>query len=227
MLSAATWMDLEIVILSEVSQKEKDNYCMLSLIGCAVLSRSVMSDSLQPHELYPTMFLCPWDSPGKNNGVDYHFLLQGIFPTQGSNPHLPHCRWILYCLSHQESPYMLTFKKWYKWFYLQNRNRVTDVENNLMVISGERGGGINWEVGIHICACGLSSFSCVRLLVILWTLAHQATLSMGFSRQEYWSGWARPSPRDLPCRGPAPVDPGNSKQGRHRRGSGNNCLIKR
>ena len=59
MLSAATWMDLEIVILSEVSQKEKDNYCILSLIGCAVLSRSVMSDSLQPHELYPTMLLCP------------------------------------------------------------------------------------------------------------------------------------------------------------------------
>ena len=33
-----------------------------------------------------------------------HPLLQGIFPTQGSNPGLPHCRWILYCLSHQESP---------------------------------------------------------------------------------------------------------------------------
>ena len=84
--------------------------------------------------------------------------------------------------------YMWKLKKSYKRTYLQNRNRVTDVENNLMVISGERGGGINWEVGIHIWACGLSSFSCVRLLVILWTLAHQATLSMGFSRQEYWSG---------------------------------------
>ena len=102
MLSVATWMDLEIVILSEVSQKEKDNYRMLSLICCAMLSRSVMSDSLQPHELYPTMLLCPWDSPGKNNGVDYHFLLQGIFPTQGSNPDLPHCRQTLYRLSHQE-----------------------------------------------------------------------------------------------------------------------------
>ena len=32
--------------------------------------------------------LCPWDSPGKNTGVGYHALLQGIFPTQGSNPHL-------------------------------------------------------------------------------------------------------------------------------------------
>ena len=40
------------------------------------------------------------DSPGKNTGVGSHALLQGIFPTQGSNPGLPHCRWSLYCLSH-------------------------------------------------------------------------------------------------------------------------------
>ena len=44
------------------------------------------------------------DSPGKNTGVGSHSLLQGIFPTQGSNPGLPHCRQILYCLNHQGSP---------------------------------------------------------------------------------------------------------------------------
>ena len=44
------------------------------------------------------------DSPGKNTGVGYHALLQGIFPTQGLNPGLPHCRWILYQLSHKGSP---------------------------------------------------------------------------------------------------------------------------
>ena len=44
------------------------------------------------------------DSPGKNTGVGCHALLQGIFPTQGSNPGLPHCRQILYCLSHQGNP---------------------------------------------------------------------------------------------------------------------------
>ena len=44
------------------------------------------------------------DSPGKNTGVDRHSLLQGIFPTQGSNPGLLHCRQILYCLRHQGSP---------------------------------------------------------------------------------------------------------------------------
>ena len=45
--------------------------------------------------------LCPGDSPCSDTGVGCHALAQGIFPTQGSNPGLPHCRWILYPLSHQ------------------------------------------------------------------------------------------------------------------------------
>ena len=57
---------------------------------------SVVSDSLQPHELYS-----PWNSPGQNTGVGSLSLLRGIFPTQGSNPGLPHCRQILYELSHE------------------------------------------------------------------------------------------------------------------------------
>ena len=61
-------------------------------------SHSVMSDSLQPHGLYS-----PWNSLGQNTGVDSLFLLQGIFPTQGLNPGLPHCRRILYQLSHSEA----------------------------------------------------------------------------------------------------------------------------
>ena len=51
-----------------------------------------------------TRLLHPWDSPGENTGVGCHFLLEGIFPTQGSNPHLPHCRQMLYPPSHQGSP---------------------------------------------------------------------------------------------------------------------------
>ena len=47
------------------------------------------------------------DSPDKNTGVGYCALLQGIFPIQGSNPALPHCRQILYHLSHQRSPCIL------------------------------------------------------------------------------------------------------------------------
>ena len=59
-------------------------------------SCSVISDSLQPHGLYS-----PWNSPSQNTGVGSLSLLQGIFPTQGPNPGLPHCRGILYQLSHQ------------------------------------------------------------------------------------------------------------------------------
>ena len=47
-----------------------------------------MSDSLQPFGLYLTRLLSPLDSPGQNTGVDCRALLQGIFPIQGSNPHL-------------------------------------------------------------------------------------------------------------------------------------------
>ena len=43
---------------------------------------------LWPHGLEPTSLLCPWDLPGKNTGVGCHFLFQGIFLTQGSNPSL-------------------------------------------------------------------------------------------------------------------------------------------
>ena len=49
----------------------------------------------------------PWNSPGQNTGVGSLSLLQGIFPTQGSNPGLPYSRWILYQLSHQGSPRIL------------------------------------------------------------------------------------------------------------------------
>ena len=47
------------------------------------------------------------DYPGKNTGVGCHAILQGIFPTQGLEPGLLHCRRILYCLSHQRSPRIL------------------------------------------------------------------------------------------------------------------------
>ena len=60
----------------------------------------VVSHSVRPHGLHS-----PWNSPGQNTGVDSHSLLQGIFPTQGLNPGLPHCRWILYQLSHKGTPY--------------------------------------------------------------------------------------------------------------------------
>ena len=62
----------------------------------------VVSYSLRPHRLYS-----PWNSPGQNTGVGSLSLLQGIFSTQGWNPGLPHCRQILYQLSHKGSPITL------------------------------------------------------------------------------------------------------------------------
>ena len=95
--SAATWA------------KEERTLAVLTVL-CAsppVLSHSVLFYSLWPYELQPTRFLCPWDSPGKNTGMGCHALLQGIFPTQGSNPALPNFRWILYQLSQQGCPRIL------------------------------------------------------------------------------------------------------------------------
>ena len=53
-------------------------------------SCSVMSDCLPPRKLQPARLLYPWDFPGKNIGVGCHFLYQGTFSTQGSNPSLLH-----------------------------------------------------------------------------------------------------------------------------------------
>ena len=83
---------------------------------------SVMSDSLQPHGLYS-----PWNSPGQNTGVGSLSLLQEIFPTQGSNPGLPHCKRILSQLSHKGSPRILEWVAYpFSSGYSRPRNR-TDV----------------------------------------------------------------------------------------------------
>ena len=75
-----------------------------SMDECMCGSSSVMSNSLWPYGLQPTKLCCPWNFPGKKTGVGCHFFSQGIFPTQGSNPGLLYCRWMLYSLSHQGRP---------------------------------------------------------------------------------------------------------------------------
>ena len=72
-------------------------------------SLSVVPNSLQPYVLQLTRFLCPWDFPCKNTGMGSHSLLKGLLLTQGSNPTLPCCRLILYCLSHQWRPVYMLF----------------------------------------------------------------------------------------------------------------------
>ena len=88
-------------------------------------SRSAVSNSLRHHGLYS-----PWNSPGQNTGVGSLSLLQGIFPTQRSNPDL-HWTWIIYQLSHKGSPRTLewvaqtnTLEFWFKgrslWCHLRS-----------------------------------------------------------------------------------------------------------
>ena len=67
-------------------------WCKKLVFVCKV--NSAMPGCLRPYGPYPIKLLCPWDFPGKNTGVGGHFLLQGIFLTQGSNPHLLS---LLYC----------------------------------------------------------------------------------------------------------------------------------
>jgi len=67
-------------------------------------SYSIVSDSLRPHGLYS-----PWNSPGQNPGMGSLSLLQGIFPTQGLNPGLSHCRQILYQKIDMQSLIALVF----------------------------------------------------------------------------------------------------------------------
>ena len=93
----------------------------LTYFSCMGVSSitSVISDFLRPHGLQPCRLICPWDSPGKSTGVGCHFLLQGLFLTQGSNPCLQwllHRRRILYYWATREA---VTYISWqfplYRW----------------------------------------------------------------------------------------------------------------
>ena len=83
------------------------NWVIPSFLGISKLAVIVLvaqsCPTLRPRGVQPTRLLSPWYSPGKNTGVGCHFLLQRIFPTQGSNP----SRQILYCLSYREAVSML------------------------------------------------------------------------------------------------------------------------
>ena len=79
----------------------KQRYMFHLVVMVQLLSRVQL---LRPHGTQPARLLCPWDFPGKNTGVDCHFLLQGIFSTKESNPGLLHFRHILYRLSYEGSP---------------------------------------------------------------------------------------------------------------------------
>ena len=81
------WLDLLAVqgtlYVSKAYNWAVHSLCISNVTAC--LAQSVVSNSARPYGLRNLRLLCPWDSPGKNTGVGCHALLQGIFPTQGSN----------------------------------------------------------------------------------------------------------------------------------------------
>ena len=89
------WNALHIYCLMQPSQQHCEicTTTMLTLQMRKLRHRGMLSaqllqlyPTLRPHGLESARLLCPWDSPGKNAGAGCHFLLQGIFSTQGSNP---------------------------------------------------------------------------------------------------------------------------------------------
>ena len=100
-----------------------------------------VSNSLRRHGLWPNRLLCPWNSLGKNSRVGRHSLLQGIFPTQGSNLDCMHYRQNFNRLSHQRSPMNLYIYPYmlyiiYRCIYINCFPRGTMVKN-LTVNTGD------------------------------------------------------------------------------------------
>ena len=157
----------------------------------------MVSDSVWSHRQQPNRLLCPWDSPGKNTGVGFRFLLQGIFPTQGSNPGL-------LCLLYWQAGSLPLVPPWKPHAaaaaaaaavakLLQSCLTLCDPIDSSPPGSADPGilqtrtlewvaisfsKAWKWKVKVKL-------LSHVRLLGTPWTAAYQAPLPMGFSRQEY------------------------------------------
>ena len=154
-------------------------------------------------------FVTPWTiacqappsmgSPGKNTRVGCHSLLQGIFPTQGSNPDFLHCRQILYCLSHQGGLYILPF---YLWSWLSTPDTLSlhwvpwmmaELDERLYL------GGREMD-GLKVCVCLFSPWRCLGKRsgeachgVQLWFFPWRQMLSPNL---ESGSCWERECPGD-------------------------------
>ena len=126
---------------------------------------------------------------GQNTVGGSHSLLQGIFPTQGSNPGLLHCRQILYQLSHQGSPRIL---EWVVYPFSRESSRPSNQTAVFWIVGNSSPAEVLGKPLIrplpieyaYVCA---QSFSRVWLFETPWTVVCQASLSMAFSRQECWS----------------------------------------
>jgi len=149
-------------------------------------------------DYYLPWFLCPWDFSDKNNGVCCHFLLQGIFLTQGSNPHLLYWQGDSLLLSHQGSPAAAAAVA----SVVSDSVRPHRQQPTRLPVPGILQARTLERVAISFSNAGkwkvkVKLLSHVQLLGTPWTAAHQAPPSMGSSRQKYWSGVPLPSLREV------------------------------
>ena len=136
-----------------------------------------MSDSVRPHRRQPTKLTGPWDSSGKNSRVGCHFLLQ-CMKVKSESEHAQSCRTPsdpMDCSPPGSSIHGIFQARVLEWV------------------------AIAFSIG-----CTWNSQIC-RLFVLPQTIAFQAPLSIGFPKQDYWSGLSLPSPGDLPDPGIKPV----------------------
>ena len=149
-----------------------------------------MSDSVRPHRQQPTRLPCPWDSPGKNTGVDFHFLLQcvKVKVKSLSRVRLLATPWT----AAYQAPTSMGFSKQEYWSGLPLPSPSYIPTSYIILYSN------------YVPSC-----SVVWLFGTPWTAGPQAPLSMEFSKQEYWNGLPFPSPGDLPNPGTEPESPGS------------------
>ena len=146
-----------------------------------------MSDSVRPHRWQPTRLPRPWDPPGKNTGVGCHFLLQ-YMKVKSESEVTQSCLTLsdpMDCSPPGSSVHGIFQARVLEWGAIKS----------------------SLEYLKHLF---LLSFSCqviTNSFATPWTVTYQAPLSMGFPRQDYWSGLPCPSPRDLPDPGTEAASP--------------------
>ena len=178
-----------------------------------------MSDSVRPHRRQPTRLPRPWDSPGKNTGVGCHFLLQ-CMKVKSESEVVQSCPTIsnpMNCSLPGSSVHGIFQARVLEWKLCPYKNLHTVAHisfiHNCQNLEEPRHPSVHEWIN-----CGISrqwNIACMRVWSVssvmfgsatLWTIAHQTPLSMGFSRQEYWSGLpCPPPPGDLPDPGIKPT----------------------
>ena len=162
---------------SEYRKLKRIIHCILQLRYNASesISRSVMSNSLWPHGLWPTRFLCPWNSPGKNTEVGCRFLLQEA--------------WQAPLVNSTEHSFISTVSKWSLRIFSWTAVRTVINQEPLCIIVAVI---YPYSLMNYATKCSYSSgklfltraysLSQIRLFVTLWIVTCQAPLSMGFLR---------------------------------------------